>query len=88
MEGESSFAITVDTSSYSNDGEYTVTLIVQLVNYPTTVAIAYSEFIVDVLPILDPWVPPPQSLPVEVKEEQSLPLIIEELKSEPEQEQD
>ena len=52
-----------------------MTLVVQLVNYQTYVAKAYSEFLVDVLPILDSWVPPP---PDEKKEKQPLPEIIEE----------
>ena len=45
-----------------------MTLVVQLVDYQTNVAKAYSDFYVDVLPILDTWVPPPPNPPSEEKE--------------------
>lgn len=58
----------IDTSSYSDDGIYIVTLVIQLVNFPTTVARAYSEFQVYVLPILNSWVPPETQAEEEKKE--------------------
>ena len=65
-EGDSFFQISIDLSSYAQDGTYTLFLVVQLVNYPTSVAKVYQEFKVQVLPTLDPFIPPS---PPEVKKE-------------------